>query len=236
MADEIEKINKDYLETLNSQVFIPNDLDYSILDTHIELLEKINIVANSSISIFDLYQKKHIYLSSRFETVFGFEIDKANEEGNEYFNKKVHPDDFIDAMKIGNYFLNIAFSLPIQERKDYKLINDYRIKDGSDKYIRVIEQFQTLELDKHGNIWLALCVMDLSPNQDISLPLQNKVINVKTGELFHFPKTTKKIDLSKREKEILELVSEGIISKEIADNLFISVNTVNTHRQKILEK
>ena len=142
MADEIEKINKDYFEILNSQVFIPNDLDYSILDTHIELLEKINIIANSSISIFDLYQKKHIYLSSRFETIFGYSIDKACEEGNAYFDKKVHPDDILDAMKIGSYFLKIAFSLPVKERKDYKLINDYRIKDGSDKYIRVIEQFQ----------------------------------------------------------------------------------------------
>ncbi len=78
--------------------------------------------------------------------------------------------------------------------------------------------------------------MDLSPNQDISLPLQNKVINFKTGELFHFPGTTKEINLSKREKEILGLISEGLISKEIANNLFISVHTVNTHRQKILEK
>ncbi len=175
-------------------------------------------------------------MSSRFETVFGFNINKAHKEGNEYFDKKVHPDDSLDAMKIATYFFKIAFTLPIEERKNYKLINDYRIKNGEDKYIRVIEQFQALELDKHGNIWLALCVMDLSPNQDISLPLQNKVINFKTGELFHFPEITKEINLSKREKEILDLVSEGMISKEIADNLFISVHTVNTHRQKILEK
>jgi DNA-binding CsgD family transcriptional regulator len=236
MDTEIEKIQTEYLKALNSQHFIPDDLDYSILDKHIKFLEKLNIIENSAISIFDLYQKKHIYLSSRFETIFGFNIDKVHEEGNEYFDKKVHPNDILDAMKIGSYFLNFAISLPVEERKDYKLINDYRIKDGNDKYIRVIEQFQALELDKHGNVWLALCVMDLSPNQDISLPLLNKVINFRTGELFHFPETTKKNNLSKREKEILGLISEGLISKEIADNLFISVHTVNTHRQKILEK
>ncbi|MCD4772221.1 MAG: helix-turn-helix transcriptional regulator, partial [Bacteroidales bacterium] len=236
MFTEIEKIQFDYLETLNKQKFIPEDLDYSIMDKHIEFLEKLNVIENSSISIFDLYQRKHVYLSSRFETVFGFNIDEAHEEGNEYFDKKVHPDDNLNAMKIGSYFLKIAYTLPIEKRKDYKLINDYRIKNGEDKYIRVIEQFQALELDKHGNIWLALCVMDFSPNQDISLPLQNKVINFRTGELFHFPETTKEINLSKREKEILGLISEGLISKEIADNLFISVHTVNTHRQKIIEK
>jgi DNA-binding CsgD family transcriptional regulator len=42
--------------------------------------------------------------------------------------------------------------------------------------------------------------------------------------------------LTAREKEILQLISKGLISKEIADKLYISVNTVNTHRQRILEK
>ena len=116
MASEIEKTQKEYLEALNSQHFIPEDLDYLILDKHIEFLEKLNIIENSAISIFDLYQKKHIYLSPRFETIFGFNINKAHEEGNEYFDKKVHPDDALDAMKIASYFLNIAFTLPMEER------------------------------------------------------------------------------------------------------------------------
>jgi DNA-binding CsgD family transcriptional regulator len=221
---------------LNRQHFIPEDLDYSILKKDIKLLDVLNVIDNSAISIFDLYQKKHIYLSPRFETIYGFNIDEAHKEGNEYFEKKVHPDDNNDAMKIGTYFFNFAISLPVAEKKNYKLINDYRIKNSEDKYIRVIEQFQALELDKHGNVWLALCIMDLSPNQDISLPLQNKVINFRTGELFHFPQKTNEPALSKREKQILGLISEGLISKEIADCLFISVHTVNTHRQKILEK
>ncbi len=236
MTQETNRIQEEYFDTLNRQHFIPEDLDYSILEKNTKLLDVLNVIENSAISIFDLYQKKHLYLSSRFETIFGFNISEAHEEGNEYFEKKVHPDDNLDAMKIGSYFLKMAFSLPTEEKKNYKLINDYRIKNSEDKYIRVIEQFQALELDKYGNVWLALCIMDLSPNQNISLPLQNKVINFRTGELFHFPQTSKEFALSKREKQILGLVSDGLISKEIADNLFICVHTVNTHRQKILEK
>ena len=37
-------------------------------------------------------------------------------------------------------------------------------------------------------------------------------------------------------KEILLLIGEGLMSKEIAVRLGISVNTVNRHRQNILEK
>ncbi len=42
--------------------------------------------------------------------------------------------------------------------------------------------------------------------------------------------------LSKREIEVLCLIAEGLSSKEIADQLFISVRTVDTHRSNILHK
>ena len=42
--------------------------------------------------------------------------------------------------------------------------------------------------------------------------------------------------LSDREQEVLELVAQGLSSKEIADRLSIAVNTVNTHRKSITRK
>jgi hypothetical protein len=43
-------------------------------------------------------------------------------------------------------------------------------------------------------------------------------------------------DLSYREFEIIRLIESGLSSKEIADKLFLSIHTVNTHRSNILEK
>lgn len=43
-------------------------------------------------------------------------------------------------------------------------------------------------------------------------------------------------DLSPREMEVLELVSEGATNKEIAERLYISVGTVKNHIHNILEK
>lgn len=42
--------------------------------------------------------------------------------------------------------------------------------------------------------------------------------------------------LSRRESEILQLVAEGLTNQQIADQLFTSRRTVETHRQNILEK
>ena len=42
--------------------------------------------------------------------------------------------------------------------------------------------------------------------------------------------------MSKREIEVLELVSEGATNKDIADRLFISVGTVKNHIHRMVQK
>lgn len=44
------------------------------------------------------------------------------------------------------------------------------------------------------------------------------------------------IILTRREKEVLELIAEGMTNNEIAQQLFISVTTVDTHRKNLLAK
>jgi two-component system response regulator NreC len=54
---------------------------------------------------------------------------------------------------------------------------------------------------------------------------------VNTGE-----ERTSYENLTQREREILQLVGEGLTSQEIAEGLVLSVNTVQTHRMHIMEK
>lgn len=42
--------------------------------------------------------------------------------------------------------------------------------------------------------------------------------------------------LSEREREVLQLLAEGKSTKEIADVLFVSIKTIETHRQQIMNK
>jgi DNA-binding NarL/FixJ family response regulator len=44
------------------------------------------------------------------------------------------------------------------------------------------------------------------------------------------------VNISEREMEIIRYVSEGLSNQEIAEKLFLSVHTVNTHRKNIMGK
>ncbi|QHL86135.1 response regulator [Nibribacter ruber] len=43
-------------------------------------------------------------------------------------------------------------------------------------------------------------------------------------------------ELSKRELEVLQLIADGLTNQEIAEKLFTSKRTIETHRQNLLEK
>lgn len=61
----------------------------------------------------------------------------------------------------------------------------------------------------------------------------------RTQEITEFKKNTKALDalgISERELEVLELVAEGKSNQQVADQLFISVNTVKTHLSRVYEK
>jgi DNA-binding NarL/FixJ family response regulator len=57
-----------------------------------------------------------------------------------------------------------------------------------------------------------------------------------THEKFKSPLKKLPNELTKREYEILGLVASGKTNRELAESLFISIKTVETHKTNILEK
>lgn len=239
--NEIQGLIEEYSRLLDQQVFEPSELDYSILDFHLPLLKSIDVVDSGCLSVFDLYKRTHVYYSMKYSSLLGWDASRA-ESDMAYTNSLIHPDDLPAVFRAGIYYLAMGLSLEKKETsKNFKTIFEYRVKGKYNDYVRVIEQQTPLEFDRSGNVWLALSMLDLSPENDITLPFRGRLLNQKTGEMYVFPPDDEKplhgeIVLTNREKQVLELIARGMISKQIADKLFISVNTVNTHRQRIIEK
>ncbi|WP_205860392.1 response regulator [Polaribacter sp. 11A2H] len=64
----------------------------------------------------------------------------------------------------------------------------------------------------------------------------SKDINQEFLSALKEPKAIEKTQLSSREKEVLQLISEGRSSKEIGEILFLSPKTVDVHRNNIMKK
>jgi DNA-binding NarL/FixJ family response regulator len=69
----------------------------------------------------------------------------------------------------------------------------------------------------------------------------NMVIRGKTYMSFEVAEAMKNnpaanIVLTRREKEVLKLIAEGMTNNEIAQTLFISATTIDTHRKNLLTK
>jgi DNA-binding NarL/FixJ family response regulator len=62
------------------------------------------------------------------------------------------------------------------------------------------------------------------------------VLNLKTGVFFNPYAESKEWGLTDRELEILSLVGQGYLSKEIAGKLGVSKHTIDNHRKNILTK
>ena len=89
------------------------------------------------------------------------------------------------------------------------------------------------------------------PKRALGSELVSAVRAVNRGESFLYPSAAAALiddyrrqastadpyeQLTPREREILKLIAEGHTSREIAENLFISLKTVTGHRAKIMEK
>lgn len=205
---------------------------------HIELLAKVN---NSYVYVADNQKRKYIYMSGNLRHFLNADLDgliQSHSEGEDFLAARIHPEDWQMLRTIYVKLLEFIVNQPIEMRKDFKYITEFRGKNTHGEYVRVIMQQQILELDESGNLWLTMGIADLSHN---TAPLDNvkvQVVNFITGETFPLNMFGEKelVEFTPREKEILQLIKSGRHSKEISDRLCVSIHTVNKHRQNIMQK
>ena len=60
--------------------------------------------------------------------------------------------------------------------------------------------------------------------------------SIEVNDIKYEPLSCQPVSLSERELEIIKLVAEGFSNTEIAEKLYLSAHTVNTHRKNIMSK
>lgn len=117
---------------------------------------------------------------------------------------------------------------------------DVLYKRWDDIYIHTLQQVTLLEVDDWGKPLLTLSLIsDISHIKkpgtcQVTIALQGEVeIHRYNFDEKHLEKVK---SFSEQEKKVLQLLSRGLTTKEIADKLFISPHTVDTHRRNLIKK
>ena len=188
--------------------------------------------------IFNLRDYKLDFVSDEVLTVLGY---TPAEFDLQFSFDKIHPDDRPWFLDFENKAIEFLAGLPIDKLMKYKIRYDYRLKKSNGEYLRVLNQVIIIEHDENGQILRTLGVhtdiTHLKPEGKpvlsfIGLEGEPSYINVDVDKIFSVSKEV----LSKREKQILLLIMDGKLSKEISDILYISKQTVDSHRNNMLTK
>lgn len=197
-------------------------------------------VENAISVLSDLKNNKSYIYSGHIATALGLTYSQDMREINsiwedEIFNR-IHPDHLVGKHLMELKFFHLLKGLPLSERCDYQVNSYLQMRNQYEDYMSVQHRMFYLHSSNDGSVNLALCLYNfgISP-----LPVdkyQGAIVNMRSGKVMVSDNQQFSDILSFREKELLQLVKNGKSSKEIATILSISINTVNRHRQNILEK
>ena len=214
------------------------DTDYDLWNRKRKSIEEFSQMSQSCIFTVDVFKERYDFASDNFSAFFGYNpawIKTIKRQGD-LLEERIHPSDRSQLIEYQIEHGRFIYSLPFEERNDYRQMFQFRMLNAKEQYVNVISRQQVLEKDRSGNAWIIMGVMDISPDQVPTEKIKRTIINRKTGKILPPLLISEKKQLTNREKEILLLICEGFLSKEIAYKLNISLYTVNNHRKNILSK
>ena len=229
--------NSDYniffklIETYGPKRFSGIDPNDSLMTEAEEIMEK-----NDQFFYFgDLILFQILYTSKRSLDTIGVEPASLSPLS---FYQVLHPDELKRNILLNNLLMKSAHNLFLAEKGFQLLSTCFQSKNAKGKYINVLSQFfiyysevpykSVFAFKAHTNIdWYKkhksghhyYLGEDMSnfryPDEEL----------LKVAEVF-----------SKREFDILHLLEKGYSTEKVAETLFLSPNTIKTHRRNILRK
>ena len=157
---------------------------------------------------------------------------------------------FSDSDRCQNYFSMASVDvficdLNIDQRDGFELIQQFKKLQPKAKVIILSAYFEEFLVQKAARMGVNAFLPKETPVEELIAVIEQKSSGFYNATSSKKNNTTfvqkdedqlKKFSLSAQEKQIIRLIIEGKASKEIAEALFISKSTVDTHRKNINKK
>ena len=188
---------------------------------------------NQFMLLIDLRVMQHLFVSPGVQALLGC---PPADFSMAWLYSRVHPDDadlLGQATAVSARWLNKHR----QEALGHAFTADYRLRHQAGHYLRVLRQNFPLDFAPDGTPTVAGSTFtDITHHkrtQDLCFHGTHPELQQWLDELL---RPAAHLALTSREREVLDRVLQGQGSQQIADQLHVSVHTVNTHRRNITTK
>jgi DNA-binding CsgD family transcriptional regulator len=208
-----------------------------------------NLVNHSGvIFLVEFTTQKYIYISDAIFNIFGFSVKEFKERTLDEYQSTIHPLDFeIMNKKIFPENLKFLETIDSEKYQNFIFSYNYRVQNIHGDYITLLQRFSYVPSNKSampfGMVGVGFDITHFKTDISVVHTIEETIIQ--NGELINnliFKKIHPVYDyvvsklLSRRELEVMYHISKGQSSKQIADKMKISINTVNNHRKRMLLK
>ncbi|PWI29727.1 helix-turn-helix transcriptional regulator [Flavobacteriaceae bacterium LYZ1037] len=216
-----------------------------VLSHHIKKIIELDAYLPYSSTFFCITNTQDLtfeFISKNMTSCIGLNRDTLLNEGMRNFWNRIHPEDVELWLKALNDLMEFTLDkIPLDQRKHMSYTWNYRLKNANAEYVNIVQNTTPLEFDVDMKPIIGLAHYTvLDPKISMPITATAKLLNDNNEyETKYFNNYTQKIltnGLSNRERDVIRLLIINKSSKEIAENLNISSNTVDTHRRNILKK
>jgi DNA-binding CsgD family transcriptional regulator len=206
---------------------------------YLETIKAFARTTYQSVYIIDYQKKGFEYVSDNPLFLCGHTAQEVQNMGYEFYFKCVIEKDLDLLLKINTIGFDFYETIPKKDRKDYSITYDFHLKNQEGKTILINQKLTPLFLNEDGKIWKAICIVSLSNEHNSgNIKIYKKGSNTILEYDLQKDVWVKKerVVLNDREKEIIQLSARWLPIDEIAENLYLSKDTVKFHRRKLFEK
>ena len=188
----------------------------------------------------DFPTQRLVYLSRGIEKVLGYRAETWQRTGTSSLTEHVHPDDLNSWLELRRSIRKELRDAPQARRTDLRFAYSLRYLAADGRTVHLSFHRSFLSVDAAGRpLRDVVVVTDITPFRP--RPTATLHITETNGKERSAPRTiafprTGSVHLSEREMEVLRLVANGHSSADIAKRLFITYNTVCTHRKNMMKK